>query len=140
MGILAQAAVLPTGEPARLARMDIAYGWPMLAFAGGITTETGTPPGHHHDFGALSNDPPTPGAAWGGKLVDTIPLRPILPGAAVNTAVYALAWLMLLAAVTLVRQHGRLRRGECLACGYSRRGIGADAACPECGTSAAAGS
>jgi hypothetical protein len=36
-----------------------------------------------------------------------------------------------------VRKRARARRGLCASCGYDRRGLGADAACPECGARAA---
>lgn len=37
------------------------------------------------------------------------------------------------AAIVNRRLGGRRRRGECLACGYDRRSLGADVPCPECG-------
>jgi hypothetical protein len=62
-----------------------------------------------------------------------IPLRPIWPGFAVNTAVYAALPMLLGTLPGLVRRSRRRRRGVCLACGYASGGL---AVCPECGEGA----
>jgi hypothetical protein len=68
--------------------------------------------------------------------IDGFPLRPIWPGFAINTVLYAAILYMLLAAPFALRRWRRIKRGLCPKCGYDLRGRGnaADAAtCPECG-------
>lgn len=61
-----------------------------------------------------------------------IPLRPIWPGFAVNSILYAiLIWLAFFAPV-IARRIARHRRGCCLACGYNLGGM-LRHGCPECG-------
>lgn len=65
-----------------------------------------------------------------------LPLRPMWPGFAINTLLYALiAWLLIrgrFVARHYSRREIRRRRGRCLKCGYDLRGE-YDAGCPECG-------
>ncbi len=61
-----------------------------------------------------------------------IPLRPIWPGFAINTVVYAaILWLLALAPFT-ARRMIRSKRGHCIKCGYDLRGAEHEV-CPECG-------
>jgi hypothetical protein len=62
-----------------------------------------------------------------------LPLQPVWPGLLINTAIYAVAILMLASAARFVRRAARTRRGRCPTCGYSRTGLTPDNACPECG-------
>jgi hypothetical protein len=63
-----------------------------------------------------------------------LPLRPIWPGFAINTAFYAGVLWLLFAAPFALRRWRRIMRGLCLNCGYDLRGAAADASgCPECG-------
>ena len=62
-----------------------------------------------------------------------LPLLPIWPGFAINTAVYALLLFIGWRAPGVIRRAVRRRRGRCVACGYDRGGLDAGAACPECG-------
>lgn len=63
-----------------------------------------------------------------------IPLRPVVAGFALDTAFYAAAWWMLLAAPFALRRLIRRKRGLCAVCGYDLRGRGAKhERCPECG-------
>lgn len=65
---------------------------------------------------------------WGSWLV--VPLRPLWPGFAINTAFYAsLSWILLFAPFAL-RSLWRSRRGRCRGCGYELSDL---VACPECG-------
>lgn len=73
-----------------------------------------------------------------GREDRTVPFIPIVPGVLANTGVFGTGWLVVLLAAGAMVRARRRRRGRCLACGYDRRGIGADAACPECGTSVGA--
>jgi hypothetical protein len=59
-----------------------------------------------------------------------LPVRPILPGFAINTIFYAgMCWL-LFAAPFAVRRRRRIKRGLCPACAYP---VGASDLCTECG-------
>ncbi len=61
-----------------------------------------------------------------------LPLRPIWPGFAVNTAFYAVILWLLLRGPFALRRYVRWKRGHCIKCGYDLRGK-FDAGCPECG-------
>ncbi len=122
---------------------DVAYGWPWLSFRGGILTTGMVRSGGVVDFG-----PRLPELVYrttlGGSVIThreprVVPLRPILPGLVLNSAVYGAAWWVLLLIPGAVRRQRRRRRGACVECGYDRRGIGADVMCPECGASASGG-
>lgn len=61
-----------------------------------------------------------------------LPLRPLWPGFAINTAVFAGAILLLRFGPGSLRRTVRKRRGRCPMCGYDvRRRF--EAGCPECG-------
>lgn len=61
------------------------------------------------------------------------PRRPLWPGFALNTLIYAaLAW-GLWRLPFAARRRRRKRRNQCAACGYSRAGLAEGSACPECG-------
>ena len=61
-----------------------------------------------------------------------LPLRPLWPGFAINTAFYAaILWLLALLPFT-ARRMIRHNRGHCLKCGYDLRGD-FSGGCPECG-------
>ncbi len=71
----------------------------------------------------------------GGPYARVLPIRPIRPGFAANTAFYAgIVWLLIPGPFAL-RRLIRQRRGFCLACGYDLR-HGEHEACPECGVMA----
>lgn len=62
-----------------------------------------------------------------------IPLAPVWPGLAVNTALYGGAWMLLVGALRAVRRVRRRRAGRCVRCGYPRAGLPPGSLCPECG-------
>ena len=64
------------------------------------------------------------------KTTRRLPLRPLWPGFAVNTAFYGGLVFLLWSAPGFMRRRSRRRRGRCLRCGYELAGV---AACPECG-------
>lgn len=61
------------------------------------------------------------------------PTRPYWLGLVANTLFYAYLIALPLLSIRAVRVVRRRRRGACESCGYSRAGIDASAACPECG-------
>jgi hypothetical protein len=65
-----------------------------------------------------------------------LPCAPLWDGLVVNTAFYSACLLGLLAAAGIVVRMLRRAGGRCGACGYDRRGLAADARCPECGSTA----
>jgi hypothetical protein len=62
-----------------------------------------------------------------------LPLTPLWPGFAVNTLFYAGVWWVLLWGAATIRQRRRIRRNQCVRCGYSRTGLIESSPCPECG-------
>jgi len=121
-------------SPMGHARTEIAVGWPWLSFHGGIFNAD--LPLRRDDFG-----PPLPDLAqtssnslgWPTTEPRTLPLTPLFPGLLANSAAFAGGWPPLVALPAALRRWRRRQRGACTACGYDRRGIGADAVCPECG-------
>jgi hypothetical protein len=67
-----------------------------------------------------------------------VPTRLLWPGFVANSLMWtALAWVVgfaMLNGIRAMRRGVRRRRDRCLLCGYDRRGLARDAACPECGT------
>ena len=59
-----------------------------------------------------------------------LPLRPLWPGFAINTLVYAAVPWLLFAAPGRVRRWRRIRRGLCIKCAYP---VGTSEVCTECG-------
>ncbi len=68
--------------------------------------------------------------AWGGGY--RLPLRPIWPGFAVNTLLYAAILWLIIPGPFALRRLLRLRRGLCPKCAYP---MGGSAMCTECGKS-----
>jgi hypothetical protein len=130
-----------------------AHGWPMLALYGyfdphkaasaalgpmtvgsrlGYGSTAATPSGLGFSTGSYIAMP----AASAGASKPVLPWRPIWPGLAADTALYAAALWLLWAVLTKPRRFfvelSRVRRGCCIACGYD---LGYDfrPGCPECG-------
>lgn len=66
------------------------------------------------------------------KPINVLPLRPVWPGFAINTGLYAIALLALYCLWWLLRRSYRLLIGRCLRCGYDLRG-NPNSGCSECG-------
>jgi hypothetical protein len=68
-----------------------------------------------------------------GTPPNELPCRPEVPGFLADWAVFSAAMLGSLWLMRSAHRWTRRRRGRCVACGYDRRGLAADAPCPECG-------
>jgi hypothetical protein len=110
-------------------------GWPMVSLEGErwyprlVECFTGLP-------GSLIAAQGRPAAHSANFLVRQVyrpamlPLRPVLPGFAVNALLYAAVVLALVAAPAALRRRLRVRAGRCPACGYP---ASPSPACSECG-------
>lgn len=115
-------------------------GWPFHCVQSRTQSEVSGAPSHLHIDRAA---PPT-GPQFGFRLPAflrlrstppdrVLPLTPVWPGLAANTACYA-ASLWLLSSVHLtLRRLLRLRRNHCPICNYNRQGLPPSTPCPECG-------
>ena len=134
------AADLPKWEPGgyfrRSTRFDVAYGWPFLTFRGGFYVFASQQPMTQHDFGPEVGDVFKQEVNYQTGEPRTMPLMPMLPGLAANTALFASAWWLVLFGPGTLRRYRRRRRGACLRCGYDRRGLAPTTPCPECGSNA----
>jgi hypothetical protein len=115
--------------------LEHATGWPVLAgwyeFRASHSTQL------PRVTGGIDLSPESP-QYWEALSVRALPLRPIWPGLAADTAFYAGAWWLLLLAPGRLRRTLRRRRGRCTRCGYDRAGLTPGAPCPECGGEPAA--
>lgn len=145
----AAATLLPWGRSAPWprdhweGRVVRGAGWPMIA----LWHEYSWRPDPHPRFAPNNGEFLTPGGlriepsagtpgAWPVRYPRALPLRPAMPGLAVNTALFAAAWLGLLVGPPRARRWLRRRRGRCGGCGYSLLGRRGDSPCPECGAAA----
>lgn len=109
-------------------------GWPFTALECSAQRDTTDTP-------TISHSVPVPDwlhqadSPWFFRVPAQIPLKP-LPGFALDTVVYGLFFWMLYYASTQARRQFRIARNRCIKCNYSRAGLSAAAACPECGASA----
>ncbi|MCB9840197.1 MAG: hypothetical protein H6809_00925 [Phycisphaeraceae bacterium] len=121
------------GERTRVTLIETAAGWPMLSLRGSVGSAS--PTAAPSDMAVYSGIRlPDFMMKWGRPAF--LPIDPIWPGFALNTALYAGAVFILLStpwAIGSLRRAIRRRRGRCPACGYDARGTPPDAPCPECG-------
>ncbi len=119
------------GWPWRSMRITVAYEYEV--------PRTSDPAQHRRvlsdEWGVLSGGMRLP--EWVRRVLvmksDRLPLRPMWPGWALSTGLYAgLAWLWFVAPRVWLRAQRR-RRGECEGCGYELAGLAAGSVCPECG-------
>jgi hypothetical protein len=135
---------MPAGRTTEMWMFD-ARGWPMLALACQSV-------GVHEPSNGGWIEPATQGGimtglppfafSTGGGLDRVLPFRPIWPGFAINTVLYAAALWLLFAGPFALRRWRRIKRGLCPKCGYDLRGSphpnplpegDGEKVCPECG-------
>jgi hypothetical protein len=131
-----QVITTATGWPWRCFRSEQRINWrpapqppPLLA----LPPLSPSPPN-----GPAQHTPPAYHFKHHGGLDGFIPLQPIWPALAADTALFAAAWCILLFIPPHVRRLARRARGRCGRCGYDVRGQYA-AGCPECGWGRAGG-
>lgn len=127
-------AAVESGDADLETRATAGFGWPMRSL---WTPVKAVPPGVASpvvtSFALLSAPPPGPPTTAGRT---QLPYRPVWPGFAVNTVLYAMVLFVLYWLAVKPRRFitevGRIRRGACLECGYD---LGYDfiKGCPECG-------
>ena len=104
-------------------------GWPWLALESSAQA------------GAAKGDPLSR-VTWGVALpikaglagIPVLPLRPVMPGFAINIAIWVCLWAIPIVVIPSLRDYLNLVRKRCSRCGYDTRSI-TGALCPECGTS-----
>jgi len=111
-------------------RIADAYGWPILSMWCGFGWD-------HLHWPKVLMDPhwcailvmprPSPDK-W--RSLRALPLRPIWPGFAINTILYATFLWLLIPGPVLLRRFIRVKRGRCPACAYP---VGESDVCSECG-------
>jgi hypothetical protein len=113
-------------------RIDLGYpmatGWPCRSHEaeGGVASS-----GHASSWSTgIRVGAQTVGLSSTSEIV--FPVRPRHPGFAINTIFYAAIVWMLFTVPGAVRRRVRRKRGQCAACGYSRRESVSEK-CPECG-------
>lgn len=113
---------------------DVQVGWPASCL-------------HHYQVSMVGsncamNGTPSVSGAWqlhstatlaSNEREPTYSYLPLWPGLAVNTAFYGAAAYGLLIGFGTFRRWRVRRAGLCVGCGYSLRGLGVGAPCPECG-------
>lgn len=91
--------------------------------------------------GAAKGDPLSR-VTWGVALpikaglagIPVLPLRPVMPGFAINTAIWVCLWAIPVVFVPSLRVYLRYAGARCWHCGYALR-HNSSAVCPECGNS-----
>ncbi len=122
--------------------VECARGWPCLALLSRIDLQR-NPTTREYDITKVGGGipiethhwpPQKPGMVWyTGPIPQRaiLPYRPIWPGFAINTILFA-AILWLPFAPFHLRRYVRVKRGHCIKCNYDLRGT-SGGVCPECG-------
>lgn len=111
------------GQPALCLLLIQFSGWPMQALESQGRTSDGWP---GHGTWAVNGGIALRTDRW-------LPFLLLWPGFAVDTAFYGSLVFLAWKGPGHIRRRSRVRRGECVRCGYPRAGLAGDAACPECG-------
>ena len=110
--------------------MEEACGWPLLVLHWYQMTSDG--PRGAIELGEPRRYSPRNGGsfflAYPGNR--TLPLIPLWPGFAVNTLFYGTVLWLLIPGPFVLRRHIRMKRGQCVKCGYP---LGESPVCSECG-------
>lgn len=110
--------------------IDDFHGWPMKSMMSTAYYAHGYP------FLVVNGIELKPAASpsWKGVLETYrgLPLKPLWPEFAVNTAVYAAGLVTVFASIRLAKRLWRRKHHRCTACGYDLRGQ-TESGCPECG-------
>ncbi len=112
-------------------RWEDGRGWPLLSFMAIGKVENLTTRESSIKFGMVVESHPWRGRGGGYNEPRVIPLQPIWPGFAFNTAFYTVVLWLLLAAPFALRRWRRVRKRLCPKCAYP---VGESAVCTECGT------
>jgi len=111
--------------------VEEARGWPALALWCRVENVASLGGGGSPDlYGAVPLPLPTKSIA--DTAFRALPLLPIWPGLAFNTAFYALLWWLGFASVRTIKHNRRYRRGLCPACRYDLK-ADYSKGCSECG-------
>ena len=122
VGIEASIVVSAVSLSGHVAAIHVASGWPARSLSGEF-------------WGSYGDGKPPQWSERRAVVVDmnrsfVIPVRPIWPGFAVNTLIYAAALWLLIPGPFALRRFVRVKRGLCPACCYP---MGESAVCSECG-------
>lgn len=110
---------------------ESASGWPMLAMLSECHWRSPTDTLIVSGF-QIGSTPTIIDGSYGAYWLRLLPIKVIPMGFAVNTALAASLWWLLLFAVPTARHCIRVRRGTCLYCGYGPL-ASPNVDCPECG-------
>ncbi len=133
--------IVPETPPkpfARIHAIEDARGWPRLAMRCIIDYDSARDGSINRwrisdGFLLPWSDPPFNTAA-----ARIVPIHPIWPGFAFNTAVYGLAWMLAMQVIGVAVRALRIQRGRCPRCGYDLKWEH-KSGCPECGWNRSAG-
>lgn len=118
-------------------RAALASGWPFLALWSSFELQPGF--GQYGAYKARNGIvlSATPAKRWfeqSARADQVLPVRVVWYGFTLDVCVFAGVWWVLLSAPGKLRGALRARRGQCIACGYPRKGLGTTLECPECET------
>jgi hypothetical protein len=107
--------------------VEDARGWPLVCVRSERQYGSGNWPSQNGAIVRVRRDlPPLGGPS------PQLPLQPIWPAFAANTAVFTAIWLCVISFPLAVRRTIRAQRGRCTSCGYDRRYANSER-CSECG-------